>query len=100
MALVVDDALRLSAAEQRHVLAVITIGTNRVRHGVIDADRLQMAPVLVHVEVVRTMTGCGVHEARARVLGHVLAFEQRHLEIEAAFMQRVRSNQTSRMGIL
>ncbi len=39
------------------------------------------------------MAGRGVHEARAGVLGHMLAVEQRHFEIVAALVQRMRGDE-------
>ena len=100
MALVVDDALGLVAAEQRHMLAVIAVRADGVGHNVIDAERLQMARVRCpDVEVVRAMAGRGMHEARAGILGHMLAFEQRHFEIVAARMQRMRRDEARRVDV-
>ncbi len=74
MALVVDHALGLGAAEQRHGLAVIAIRADHIGHGWVDAPRLQL-PRAGHpdFEVVRAVAGRRMHEARAGVLGHMLA---------------------------
>ena len=44
------------------------------------------------VVVVGTMTGCGVHEAGARVVGDVIAVEQRNIEVVAKVGERMRAN--------
>ena len=82
LALVVDDAL---AFEARRVLGEGAVLIDRVGDRGIDAARLQeprrRRP---DVEVFAAMAGRRVHEARARVVGDVVAVEERDAELVAA----------------
>ncbi len=101
MALVVDDALRLFAAEQRHSFAEIPIRPDCIRHIGVDAQLAEIARLgRPDLEVVRAVSGRGMYEARARVFGNVFAFEQRDLEIVPARVKRMRRDQARRIDIL
>ncbi len=82
LALVVDHAL---AVEARRVLgeeAGLVDGEGDLG---VDAARFERGAVLFpDLEVLGAVAGRGMHEARAGVLGDMLAGEQRHVEIVAA----------------
>ena len=91
IALVVEDA---PAGEARRFLGEEAVGIDRVGDARVDAARRQL-PAMRHpdVEVVAAMARRGVDEARAGIVGDVLAVEKRHVEVVAdeACRQRMRA---------
>ena len=83
LALVVDDALALEAGRMRGERAVLVDG---VGNRGIDAARFELARVRgPDFEVLAAVARRGVHEAGAGVVGDVVAGEERHVEVVAAF---------------
>ncbi len=78
LALVVDHALALEA---RRVLGEEAGLVDGEGDGRVDAARFERgALAFPDLEVLGAVTGRGMDEARAGVLGHLLAGEQRHVE--------------------
>ena len=81
LALVVDDAL---AFEARRLFGEEAVGIDGEGDRGVDAARFECGAIfLPDLEVLGAVAGRGVHEARAGVLGDVLAGEQRHAEVVA-----------------
>jgi hypothetical protein len=96
LALVGDDLLTLEARRIRREAA---IGTDGERDGGVDAARFQVAGAL-SIQMSKSSRPCpggGVHEAGTGVVGHVVAVEQRHVELVAAgeSAQRMRRHAAS-----
>ena len=81
LAFVVDDAL---AGEAGRLLGEGAVFVDGVGDGGIDAARFQRRAIgRPDLEVLAAVTGRGVHEAGAGVVGDVVAGKQRHVEIVA-----------------
>ena len=77
-ALVVEDA---TSREARRMVCEGAVFIDGVGNGGVDAARLEFARISgPDVEVFAAVAGRGVHEARAGVVGDVVAREQRHSE--------------------
>src|SRR6202012_700303 len=78
----------------RHLLGVEAVGIDSVGDARFDAERRQDARLpRPKVEVFAAMAGRRVHKTGSRIVGDVLAFEQRHRELVAgdALGKRVRA---------
>src|SRR5690606_18691277 len=88
LALVVNDAGRAAGtvrAEAGRVLGEETGIIHGEGDGGVDAAFLKLACVLhPDVEVLPTVAGCRVHEARTGIVGDVIAGKERHGELVAA----------------
>ena len=92
LALVVDDALALEAGGMRGERAVLIDGVGNRR---IDAARFECARIRgPDFEVLAAVARRGVDEARAGVVGDVIAGEERHIEVVAALALRADERQT------
>ena len=97
LAVVGDDAL---AREARRILGVEAVGIHREGDGVRDALALDVGLAgNPDVVVIRAMAGCGVDEARAGIVRHVIAVEHRHGEIITEVSERVTEDHARRVSI-
>ena len=90
VAILLQDAL---AGEAWCGIRHHAVRIDRERDGRIDAA-LPQHLLRVHPDdvVVSTVAGCGMHEARAGIVGDVIAIEQRHVEVVAERGKRMRAN--------
>ena len=87
-ALVVDDAF---SREARRLIGEGAVLIDGVGDGGVDAARFQLARIRgPDLEVLAAMSGRGVDEAGAGVVGDVIAFEQRHAKFVTAGKARQR----------
>src|SRR5579871_1166868 len=82
IALLGDDPLRLAAGVARseawRLVGEEAVAVDRIRDGGVDAACFESASVGgPNIEVIAAMAGRGVHKAGARVVGYVLAVEER-----------------------
>ncbi len=91
LALVGEHAL---AGKARRLLGEAAIGVDGVGNGGVDATRGELRRVRgPDIEVVATVTRCGVHEAGASVVGDVIAGEQWYGKIVTArLLERMKAN--------
>ena len=89
----------LFAFKARGVCRETAIGADGEGNGGVDAARFEVAGA-VHpdVEVLAAMAGGGVHEACTGIVGHVVAVEQRHVEVVSLAAQRVGAGHGTKFG--
>src|SRR4051812_31760419 len=79
LSLIVDDT---ATGEARHLFRVEAIGIDRVGDACVDAERRERATLPgPKIEIFATVTGRCVHKTRSGLVGDMLAFEQRHMEL-------------------
>ncbi len=86
------------AGKAGRLVGVEAVGVDRIGDARVDAALGEHAPARhPYVEVLAAMSGRRVDEARSRVVGDVVAVEQRHREIIAEMCERMRGDEAGEL---